>query len=196
MPVYICPNCRERSVDIDGFEGFSTNAPQCRSCGFGFLFQLLEDYYPAPSTGLRRLRPRRTGARGRARRLRADGLPGGRPDRSTAFHILVSLYPQVPVTVTSLNKLIVTLLHASLAVGAVNVGVPVHSTVASTPCPPIVGGVVSVTVIVCDTVDDTLPHPSTAFHVLVLYSHMFLLQSHHSVSSRLHCCMHHLLSVL
>ncbi len=51
VPVYICPNCRARSVDIDGVEGFSTQAPQCRSCGFGFLFQLLEDYYPAPSTG-------------------------------------------------------------------------------------------------------------------------------------------------
>ena len=51
MPVFICPNCRERSVDVDGVEGFSTQAPQCRSCGFGFLFQLLEDYYPAPSTG-------------------------------------------------------------------------------------------------------------------------------------------------
>jgi PAS domain S-box-containing protein len=51
VPVYICPNCRERSIDIDGVEGFSANAPQCRSCGFGFLFQLLEDYYPAPSTG-------------------------------------------------------------------------------------------------------------------------------------------------
>ena len=51
MPVFICPNCRERSVDVDGREGFTSNAPQCRSCGFGFLFQLLEDYYPAPSTG-------------------------------------------------------------------------------------------------------------------------------------------------
>jgi hypothetical protein len=51
VPVFICPNCRERSVDVDGREGFSTQAPQCRSCGFGFLFQLLEDYYPAPSTG-------------------------------------------------------------------------------------------------------------------------------------------------
>ena len=51
MPVFICPNCRERSIDLDGREGFSTQAPQCRSCGFGFLFQLLEDYYPAPSTG-------------------------------------------------------------------------------------------------------------------------------------------------
>jgi PAS domain-containing protein len=51
MPVFICPNCRERSVDTDGLEGFSTQAAQCRSCGFGFLFQLLEDYYPAPTTG-------------------------------------------------------------------------------------------------------------------------------------------------
>ena len=51
MPVFICPNCRERSVDTDGLEGFSAQAAQCRSCGFGFLFQLLEDYYPAPTTG-------------------------------------------------------------------------------------------------------------------------------------------------
>ena len=51
MPVFICPNCKERSVDLDGREGFSTQAVQCRSCGFGFLFELLEDYYPAPETG-------------------------------------------------------------------------------------------------------------------------------------------------
>ncbi len=51
VPVFICPNCRERSIDNDGLEGFSTQAAQCRSCGFGFLFQLLEDYYPAPATG-------------------------------------------------------------------------------------------------------------------------------------------------
>jgi PAS domain-containing protein len=51
VPVYICPNCKRRSVDLDGYEGFSTQAVQCRDCGFGFLFELLEDYYPAPSTG-------------------------------------------------------------------------------------------------------------------------------------------------
>ena len=51
MPVYICPNCKRRSVDLDGYEGFTTQAVQCRSCGFGFLFQLLEDFYPAPDTG-------------------------------------------------------------------------------------------------------------------------------------------------
>ena len=48
---YICPNCKERSVDTDGFEGFSTQAPACRSCSFGFLFQLQDDYYPAPTAG-------------------------------------------------------------------------------------------------------------------------------------------------
>jgi PAS domain S-box-containing protein len=51
VPYFICPNCRRRSVDLDGYEGFSTQAAQCRNCGFGFLFQLLEDYYPAPGTG-------------------------------------------------------------------------------------------------------------------------------------------------
>src|SRR5262249_25682148 len=72
-----------------------------------------------------------------------------------------------------LNKFIVTLLQASVAVGAVKLGVPVHSIVAFTPCPPIVGGVVSVTVIVCDTVAEVLPQPSTAFHILVsLYPHV------------------------
>jgi PAS domain-containing protein len=52
VPFFICPNCKERSVDLDGREGFSMQAAQCRSCGFGFLFELLEDYYPAPETGL------------------------------------------------------------------------------------------------------------------------------------------------
>lgn len=52
MPVYICPNCKHRSVDVDGYEGFTgSDALQCRRCGFGFVYQLLEDYYPAPSTG-------------------------------------------------------------------------------------------------------------------------------------------------
>jgi PAS domain S-box-containing protein len=52
MPYYICPNCKERSVDTDGREGFSTQAPACRSCSFGFLFELQDDYYPAPTAGL------------------------------------------------------------------------------------------------------------------------------------------------
>jgi PAS domain S-box-containing protein len=52
VPFYICPNCKERSVDIDGREGFSAQAPACRSCSFGFLFELENDYYPAPTAGL------------------------------------------------------------------------------------------------------------------------------------------------
>jgi PAS domain-containing protein len=51
VPYFICPNCKRRSVDLDGYEGFSSQAVQCRECGFGFLFELLEDYYPAPETG-------------------------------------------------------------------------------------------------------------------------------------------------
>jgi PAS domain-containing protein len=52
MPIFICPNCKDRSIDADGFEGMSRQAVACRRCGFGFLFELMEDYYPAPGTGL------------------------------------------------------------------------------------------------------------------------------------------------
>jgi PAS domain S-box-containing protein len=52
VPFFICPNCKERSIDSDAREGLSDHAPACRRCGFGFLFELLEDYYPAPTAGL------------------------------------------------------------------------------------------------------------------------------------------------
>ena len=51
MPYYICPNCKERSIDIDRTEGFYDEAVACHHCGFGFLFELMDDYYPAPGTG-------------------------------------------------------------------------------------------------------------------------------------------------
>ena len=51
MPHFICPNCKQRSVDIGGLEGFSRDVVACRHCGFGFLFELMEDYYPGPNTG-------------------------------------------------------------------------------------------------------------------------------------------------
>ena len=51
MPHFICPKCKQRSVDVDGLEGFTRDAPACRHCGFGFLFELQEDYYPGPTTG-------------------------------------------------------------------------------------------------------------------------------------------------
>ena len=52
MPYFICPNCKERSIDHDAREEFSDVPVACHRCGFGFLFELLEDYYPAPNTGL------------------------------------------------------------------------------------------------------------------------------------------------
>lgn len=52
MPFYICPNCKERSIDHDGRTSlFDPTAVGCARCGFGFLFELMEDYYPAPTTG-------------------------------------------------------------------------------------------------------------------------------------------------
>jgi PAS domain S-box-containing protein len=52
VPYYICPNCKDRSIDIDGLEGMSDEAVACHRCGFGFLFELMDDYYPGPNTGL------------------------------------------------------------------------------------------------------------------------------------------------
>src|SRR5512146_1271760 len=75
---------------------------------------------------------------------------------------------ELPVVTSAPTIFTVAVLHASLAVGAVNVGVPVHSIVAFAPADPITGGVVSCTVIVCDTVEEILPHASTAFQVLVI----------------------------
>jgi PAS domain S-box-containing protein len=51
VPYFICPNCKERSIDHDRREGLSQQAVACHHCGFGFLFELMDDYYPAPSTG-------------------------------------------------------------------------------------------------------------------------------------------------
>jgi PAS domain S-box-containing protein len=51
MPYFICPNCKQRSVDIDRKEGLYDEAVACHHCGFGFLFELLDDYYPAPDAG-------------------------------------------------------------------------------------------------------------------------------------------------
>lgn len=51
VPFFICPNCKRRHVDEDRREGLSHQPVGCSSCGFGFLFELLEDYYPGPNTG-------------------------------------------------------------------------------------------------------------------------------------------------
>ncbi len=51
MPYFICPNCKRRSIDHDRRDGLTHQAVGCPSCGFGFLFELMDDYYPGPSTG-------------------------------------------------------------------------------------------------------------------------------------------------
>ena len=56
------------------------------------------------------------------------------------------------MVVTSLTTCTVTVLHTSEAVGAVKFGVAGQITVAFAPGVPMVGGVLSMTVIVCATV--------------------------------------------
>jgi len=52
MPYFICPNCKNRSIDDDGRAGLTRQAVSCERCGFGFLFELMDDYYPSPNAGL------------------------------------------------------------------------------------------------------------------------------------------------
>jgi PAS domain S-box-containing protein len=52
VPFFICPNCKDRSLDHDGRAGLSHHSVSCQRCGFGFLFELIDDYYPSPNTGL------------------------------------------------------------------------------------------------------------------------------------------------
>ena len=49
MPIFICPNCWDRSISTERTAGFKDRARACSKCGFGFLFELLDDYYPAPN---------------------------------------------------------------------------------------------------------------------------------------------------
>ena len=51
MAYFICPNCKQRSVDHDGLQELDRVPVACERCGFGFLFQLMDDYYPAPNAG-------------------------------------------------------------------------------------------------------------------------------------------------
>jgi hypothetical protein len=61
----------------------------------------------------------------------------------------------------------VALLHESLAVGAVKVGLAGQSMVVLAPALPIVGGVLSRTVMVWVRVTLVLPQASVAIHALV-----------------------------
>jgi len=47
--LFICPNCGRRSSAVERTAGFRNQPKGCSNCGFGFLFELLDDYYPAPN---------------------------------------------------------------------------------------------------------------------------------------------------
>lgn len=47
MPIFICPSCGKRANFIDRNAGFNTRPRGCESCGYGFVFELLDDYFPS-----------------------------------------------------------------------------------------------------------------------------------------------------
>ena len=47
--LFICPNCGRRSSESERTAGFRNIPKGCSNCGFAFLFELLDDYYPAPN---------------------------------------------------------------------------------------------------------------------------------------------------
>jgi len=50
VPVFLCPRCAYRET---GSERNVRHQPRgCSRCGFGFAFELLEDYYASPKTAL------------------------------------------------------------------------------------------------------------------------------------------------
>ncbi len=46
---FICPHCGNRSMGTSRNAGFRREARGCGRCGFAYLFELLDDYYPAPT---------------------------------------------------------------------------------------------------------------------------------------------------
>ena len=47
--MFICPNCGRRLTAGERTAGFRNIPRGCDRCGFGFLFELLDDYYPDPT---------------------------------------------------------------------------------------------------------------------------------------------------
>jgi PAS domain-containing protein len=51
MRHWICPNCHTRAVDDDGLEGLSSDPLGCHHCDFGYMFEILEDFFPPEGAG-------------------------------------------------------------------------------------------------------------------------------------------------
>lgn len=47
--LFLCPSCGTRRTETERTAGFSRRAKACAKCGFPFMFELLDDYYPAPN---------------------------------------------------------------------------------------------------------------------------------------------------
>ena len=62
MPFFICPNCGNRELSGERTAGFSTRPKGCSKCGFGFLFELLDDYIPGARRRVLHLRPAGAGS--------------------------------------------------------------------------------------------------------------------------------------
>src|SRR5260370_13683334 len=86
------------------------------------------------------------------------------PLQSVASQVLVSVEvpAQVPGVVTSLTRFTVAPPQVSEAVGGVKLGVAGHSMVALAPADPIVGAVVSFTIVHCCTSAPFLPLKSSS----------------------------------
>ena len=50
MAHFICPSCGNREAGAERTAGFTQRPKGCSKCGFGFVFELLDDYYPAPNS--------------------------------------------------------------------------------------------------------------------------------------------------
>ena len=49
MPFFICPSCGNRELSSERTAGLSSRPKGCSKCGSSFVFELLDDYYPAPN---------------------------------------------------------------------------------------------------------------------------------------------------
>ncbi len=50
MAVFICPRCAHRVAGSERAEGHQPRG--CPKCGFGFVFEMMDDYYAGPLTAL------------------------------------------------------------------------------------------------------------------------------------------------
>jgi hypothetical protein len=48
VPFFICPSCGNRELSSERTAGLSQRPKGCPKCGSSFVFELLDDYYPAP----------------------------------------------------------------------------------------------------------------------------------------------------